>query len=352
MAAYYDEKQKTWYIKFRYTDWQGNSKSTSKRGFKTKKEALKYEQEAKESLKEAPKLSLKKFSEEYLQDYKNTNKRNSYVLTEKNIRKYILPYLADTQIDNITPIIIRKWQNELLQFNLSESTLCSINSTLNTMLNFAVKYYGLKSNPMKVTGKQGHYEKRLDFLELDEWKRLDECVDDLYSKVVFNILFWSGIRIGELMGLTKADIDLKNNTIDINKQYNRQHEVTTLKTKGSNRIISIPSFVIELIKDFYKASKYHQEEYIFTCYSSFHINGHLTAYCHKAGIKAISPHALRHSHASFLINNGVPINAISKRLGHANPSMTLNIYSHCYKDKDSDIAAMIENMFEKNVGQM
>ena len=344
MAAYFDEKKKTWYCKFRYVDWQGKSRSTSKRGFRTKKEALRYEVDTKQILKEKPSISFKKLSEEFLADYKANNKYNSYVNAEKNCRKYILPTLGTQLIEDITPLIIRKWQADLLQYQLSDSTLRSINTTLCTMLNYAVKFYGLKSNPMKVTGKQGKYTRRLDFLEVEEWKKVDGVIDDLYDKTALNLMFWTGIRIAELMGLTKADIDLENNTISINKQYSRQHEVTTTKTESSNRILSIPSFVSDLLRDYYKATKYLSEKYIFSIHSSFRLNLCLKKYCRNAGVREVSPHALRHSHASFLIRQGLPINAISKRLGHSSPSMTLNIYSHCYREQDNDIAAKIDKL--------
>lgn len=77
---------------------------------------------------------------------------------------------------------------------------------------------------MKETGKQGKYTRRLDFLEVEELKKVDGIIDDLYDKIALNLMFWTGIRIFELMGLTKADIDLKNNLISINKQYSRQYE--------------------------------------------------------------------------------------------------------------------------------
>lgn len=360
MAAYYDEKQKSWYTKFRYTDWQGNSKSTSKRGFKTKKEALAYESDMKNKLKEKPQITLKALSDEFLTDYKANNKYNSYVNAEKNCRKYIIPTLGSLVIDKITPLVVRKWQADILQYELSDSTLRAINTTLCTMLNYAVKYYGLQSNPMKITGKQGKYTRRLDFLEVDEWEKINNLIDDLYDKVTLNLMYWTGIRIAELMGLTKKDIDLKANTISINKQYSRQHIVSTPKTESSNRVISIPSFISDLLRSFYKATEYVKEEYIFSVYHSCRINDHLKKYCRKAEVKEVSPHALRHSHASWLIRQGVPINAISKRLGHASPAMTLNIYSHCYKTQGNDIAQLIDKTItkskrktkNKNVGQM
>ena len=118
----------------------------------------------------------------------------------------------------------------------------------------------------------------------------------------------------------------------LTKKENLVLQVTTTKTESSNRILSIPSFVSDLLQEYYKATKYLSEKYIFSIHSSFRLNLCKKKYCRNAGVREVSPHALRHFHASFLIRQGVPINAISKRLGHSSPSMTLNIYSHCYRE--------------------
>ena len=206
MAVYFDEKQKTWYCKFRYTDWTGESKSTSKRGFKLKRDALQYEKEYKDKAKDRPKMTLRQLSDAFLEDYKANRKPTSYSLTERNLRNYILPVLGSTAIDDLTPIIIKKWQNHLLTLGKSESSIKAYNTTFNTLLNFGVKFYGLQSNPFRVTGTTGHIKKRLEFLEENEWKKLDSVISDTFDKALFNLLFFSGIRIGEARALTKDDI--------------------------------------------------------------------------------------------------------------------------------------------------
>lgn len=343
MAAYYDEKHKTWYCKFRYTDWQGNSKSTSKRGFKTKKEALKYEADKKESAKEVPTMGMKNLADEFLADYKIRRKPNSYLATEKNIRLYILPYLGNLAVTDITPLVIRKWQNTLAEKKLSDSLLYTINTTLNTLLNHAVKLYNLPSNPLKRTGKQGKVGKRLVFLELSEWKTLDKAIDNIYYRTLFTVMYWTGLRIGEVLGLTEKDIDFERNVIHITKQMGTDNKPSTPKTKHSIRDINIPQFLTDLLKR-YLASHYYKVKYIFNLESRMTINNKLHKYCRLAGVTDITVHGLRHSHASFLISQGIPINSIAQRLGHASPTMTLNIYSHCYKSQDRDIANLIDTI--------
>lgn len=344
MAVYYDEKKKTWYCKFRYTDWQGNSKSTSKRGFKTKKEALKYEADKKESAREVPTMGMKNLSEEYLADYKINHKHYSYLATEKNLRKYILPYVGSLSVDKITPLVIRKWQNELAKMNLSDSLLYSINITMSAIFSYAVKFHGLETNPLKRVGRQGRVTKRLEFLEADEWHKLDKATDNIYYKTIFNLMYWTGIRISELLGLTLADITA--DSISINKQYTA-YGITSPKSISSSRVVTIPTFLHDLISD-YTDSLYDKPKYIFQMVNRKTINKYLKKYCRKAGIKDISPHVFRHSHASLLISQGIPVNAIAERLGHT-PTMTLNIYAHVYKTQGKDIADTLQKI---NVGQM
>ena len=342
MAVYFDEKQKTWYCKFRYTDWTGESKSTSKRGFKLKRDALQYEKEYKDKAKDRPKMTLRQLSDAFLEDYKANRKPTSYSLTERNLRNYILPVLGSTAIDDLTPIIIKKWQNHLLTLGKSESSIKAYNTTFNTLLNFGVKFYGLQSNPFRVTGTTGHIKKRLEFLEENEWKKLDNVISDIFDKALFNLLFFSGIRIGEARALTRDDIDFEKNTISISKTYNLVSGISKPKTKNSYRKIVIPEQACNHIKKLFE-SFYDLPEYPFQFRIPRTVAVHLKAYCMEAGVTVITPHGFRHSHASMLIKRQVPINAVASRLGDT-VAEVMRTYSHCYKEQDSEIAALLETI--------
>lgn len=342
MAAYFDEKKKTWYCKFSYKDWKGKTRFTSKTGFKLKKDALKYEIEYKEKNTAKPDMMLKSLADNFLADYKQDRRPSSYRIMEQNIRLHILPYLGEMPIDKITPIVIRNWQAEVNNLGKSPSTVHSINATFKTLLNFAVKYYDLLKNPFTATGLQGYVEKRTIFLEKADWDNVDALIEDKFDKAVLNMLYCSGMRIGELMALTKDDIDFTKNTVSISKQFSVvTYTITQPKTKTSIRKIVLPAYCMEYLK-IYLDSLITPMEYPFQIMTERTVNRRLKKYCELAGVTQVTVHQLRHSHASYLIKQGnIPVNAIAQRLGHS-PAMTLQTYAHVYKDQDTEIAAMLE----------
>ena len=251
MPAYRDEKNKTWYVKFRYTDWQGKSKQTTKRGFKTKKDALNYEHEYKATSEEKSDITVATLAEKYLEDRRLYVKASRYAALEQTIRIHILPYVGELKLTELTPATMRHWQNELKKQNFSPSTLSEYNRRCSTLLNFAVKYYGLTANPLRVIGSIGQMESRVDFWELSEFQRFMTFVKNPRHKVSFLLLFYSGMRAGELFALNAGDFDFVKNQISITKSKMQINgEITTPKTKYSVRVIDMPPAVMQEVKDY------------------------------------------------------------------------------------------------------
>lgn len=349
MAVYYDEKQKTWYCKFRYKNWQGESKSTCKRGFPRKKDALAYETRYKEQAVNKPAILLADLVSEYLANFKVRNKESTYRIRQIILQRYVLPPLGNLQIDKISPLTIQQWQNDLqTRYDFSDGYLRNINSSFKTLLNYAVKFYNLPNNPFDKNESIGKSSKRVIFLENDEWKKLDDYLkeNDFTCRVFANLMYWSGMRVGECLALTKDDIDFGNNTISINKSISLFDTVTTPKTKSSIRTISMPNFVMDMLRELLEKC-YDKINYLNDIRNRQSVCNRFTYLGKKLNIP-LSTHVFRHSHASFLINQNVPITAVAERLGHANPAITLKIYAHCFKEQDKHIVDKI-NAF---VGQM
>lgn len=342
MPAYKSSSGK-WYCKFYTKDWQGVQKQILKRGFRTKKEALAYEHNFKAKNKGLPSMSLQTLSDEFLSDYRVNHRNNSYLIAEANLRLHILPYLGELSVDDITPIKIRKWQTQISSEGWAQSTLFSIQTTLKLLFRFGIKYYGLPESILRMDS-MGHKEIRLTFLELDEWKRLDAVIKDKHDKALFNLLFWSGMRIGEARGLSEESFDYTKGTVSIIRQYDSKLKaLAPLKTPKSKRVLALPVPVLELVKEYF--GSYHTvPELPFTIKAVRQIQKDFSDYCEKAGLHGLSLHSLRHSHASLLIKQGIPINAIAKRLGHANPAMTLRVYSHVYGDAEDEIAKILNGI--------
>ncbi|MBR1397884.1 MAG: site-specific integrase [Selenomonadaceae bacterium] len=349
MPAYRDEKTKTWYVKFRFRDWQGKSKHTTKRGFKTKKDALNYEHEFKATAEERVDITVASLAEKYLEDRRLYVKASSFSFIEQTIRVHILPYIGALKLTELSPSVMRHWQNELKKQNFSPSTLSGYNRRCSALLNFAVKYYGLNSNPLRAIGSIGQAENRVDFWELSEFQHFITFVKNPRHRICFLLLFYSGMRIGELRALNAGDFDFDNNQISITKSRMRINgEITTPKTKYSIRIIDMPPKIMQEVKN-YIDSLDEVTTPLFTLDLS-PLSMALKKYATKAGLKPIRIHDLRHSHASLLIHNGFPITLISKRLGHKSPDITLKVYSHMYKESGTKVAQFLQdNLVSQNV---
>nr|WP_241634859.1 site-specific integrase [Fusobacterium gastrosuis] len=341
-----------WLARFSYTDIMGVKHTVFKRGFETKREAQEYEREFLYNNSLTVNIPFKNMLAQYLEDKKQRVKASTFHHGYHSSILRLFDYFNDYLIVDITPAIIRIWQNEiLLKTDLKDTTKRKINITLKAFFNWCVKYRGLKFNPMNMTDKIGKAiaKKELNILTLDELNLILQYIKKDEHRLLIKFLFWTGCRIGEALALTVDDIDLENKTININKTFSkikREIIVTEPKTQESKRIISIPNKLNEELKEYMSKAIYIMEykrifktdiqniRRIFKRITIKHLNRDLTI------------HDLRHSHASLLINNGVEILAISKRLGHSNPTMTLNIYSHLYKSTEQRALDIINKLEE------
>ena len=344
MTAYKDEKTNTWMARFYYTNWKGERKQKKKRGFEKKKDALAYEADFIAQSQQKPHMTLKALADVFLADYKVRRSANSYKLAETNTRLHILPELGKLSIEDITPLTIRTWQNHLRSLGKAAGTINSINITLKTMLGYAVRFYGLYPNPFDSVEPLKQPEPTKEFIEHPTWLQLYDVMNNSHDRALFSLLYWSGMRIGEVQGLSLKDINFDTNTVNINKQYSSDRkELTALKTKGSKRVITIPDLCMDVVKE-YINSYIEPPMYPFAIKTARGLNDKLARYCAKAKIDKISVHVLRHSHASLLIKEGAAVNLISERLGHTTPNVTLRVYAHVYENQDSELAGMLNNL--------
>lgn len=361
MPAYKDKKTSKWFAQFYYTDFDGQIKSKKKRGFAKKKDALEWEYDFKNRKQGLPEMSFNALWEEYKEDLKNRIKESTWSTKIHIVDKHILPYFKDTPINEIDERMIRKWQNIILDKRNSngepyaETYIKTINNQLSAILNHATTFYKLPYNPIHRTGSIGQKNAdHMDFWTLDEFNQFIAYFDDdpLYN-LIFNLLFYTGIRQGELLALTLNDFNQKDNTLSINKNWGvrkRKNAITTTKTKSSNRVITFPESISKLIDTYVDSLyNYHPSDLLFTNYTTkYKLSANLKRAAKETGVKPIRVHDLRHSHASLLIELDVNIKAIQQRLGHKDAETTLNTYSHLYPTKQQEVAEMLNNISMPN----
>ena len=250
MPVYKNKNRGTWYCSFYYEDWTGNRKKKKKEGFAKQKDAKEFERNFLERSQASPDMSFQNLYNLYMEDCKSRLKPTTYSNKDYVISLKILPFFKDMQINKIEPSTIRKWQNELIssQDNYSETYLKSINNQLSALFNFAMKYYKLSSNPARICGSMG--KKTADSMQFwtkEEFYKFIIIVSDKpTSKAAFELLFWTGMRSGEMLALTLNDFDFETKTVSINKNYARHEgkdlilEPKTPKIKKDHHPSSVP----------------------------------------------------------------------------------------------------------------
>lgn len=348
MAVYKEKQSNTWRVIYRYTDWTGERKQTQKRGFKTKREAQAWEHEQLNKVSSDLDMTFEGFVSRYAEDTKTRLKENTWASKEHIIRTKLLPYFGKLKMNNITAHQIITWQNELMKHanksgeKYSPVYLRSIHSQLSAIFNHAAKYYGLRENPCKKAGCMGKKKNReMQFWTKEEYLKFAEVMmDKPLSFYAFEMLYWCGIREGELLALTPADFDFEKRTVSITKSYQRlngQDLITTPKTEKSNRVIQMPQFLVDEIQDYLKQLyNIQSNDRMFTVTKSY-LYHEMDRGAKKANIKRIRIHDLRHSHVSLLIDMGFSATAIADRVGHESIDITYN-YAHLFPSRQLEMA--------------
>ena len=298
-------------------------------------------------------MQMAKFVDIYFSDKKNELKANSIRNKQHMINKHIIPYFGNKKLNEITPADIIQWQKIIQENKFSKTYERMIQNQINALFNHAQRIYNLKENPCKKVKRMGKSDAdKLDFWIKEEYNRFISGVDRKSEDyLMFEILFWTGIREGELLSLTIADFDMTNNLLHINKTYHRidgKDVISTPKTDNSVRTIIIPNFLKEEVQEYIS---YHygfpENERLFPIVART-LQKRMKRYEKKTGVKPIRVHDLRHSHVAYLIDQGVEPLIIKERLGHKNIQITLNTYGHLYPSRQKEVAALLD---EKNKGK-
>ena len=359
MSVTKDGSTGRWMSQIRVTDWTGKVIHKKKRGFQTKKEALQWERDFLSQSAGSLGMTFKDFIELYMKDMEHRLKPSTIANKRFLIDLKITPYFGRMPLNEIKPTDVRHWQNELTSYRdengnpYSQTYLKTIQNQLTAIFNYAVKYYGLKENPCHKAGGMG--KKNADemlFWTKDEFARFIEAVRDKPAAyAIYMTLYYTGMREGELLALTPADVDMENATIRINKSYQRlngQDVVTTPKTPKSNRTVTIPAVLVNCLKE-YMAQCYDLQPDDRLCpYTKHYLNHEMERGCKRSGVKKIRVHDVRHSHASLLVEMGFSPLLIAERLGHERVQTTMETYSHLYPNKQTEVARQLDGILPES----
>lgn len=353
MPVYKDEERKTWYASFYYTNWNGEKKKKKKRGFKTQREAKEYEREFKIKYAESPQITFNTLYNEYIKDIEHRIRVSTLNLKKSIYKLKILPYFKDRIISEIKPGDIRKWQNAMLEMKSEKTTkgfspghLYKINAELSEIFKFGVNFYGLSFNPCDKVGHVGSPSKKteMNFWTIDEYNVFIAAEEKKHYHLCFDMLFWGGFRIGEVLALTPKKIDREKKAVYIDSTYQRingKDHIGPPKSKNSYRTVELPDFVYNELID-YVDSIYElgEDDRVFN-FQSQSLNYELSKLSKITGIKKIRVHDLRHSHVSLLIELGFQSHAIAGRIGDTVATVD-STYAHLYPNIGQRIVQSLE----------
>jgi len=353
MSVTRDSKTGKWMSQLRVTDWTGREIHKKKRGFATKKEALKWEMDLLNQSTGSLGMTFHDFVEIYLADMKNRLKPSTIQSKRFLIDLKIMPFFGHMALNDIKPTDVRKWQNQLMAYQDDEGKsyaptyLREIQNQLTAIFNYATKYYGLKENPCHKAGSMGKKKAdEMQFWTKEEFDRFIEAISDKpASYAIYMTLYYTGMREGELLALTPADIDLEHATIHITKTYQRlkgEDVITTPKTSKSKRVVTLPNVLVDCLKAYMEQCYGMQPNDRLFPYTKYFLTHEMERGCKKSGVKKIRVHDTRHSHASLLVEMGFSPLLIAERLGHERVQTTLETYSHLYPNKQAEVARQLD----------
>ena len=350
-------------VRVNYTDSYGNNKQIERTAYGAD-EAKQLERELLHSVKEetpTKKMTFGQLYEEYKKAKKHETRQSTQDTLETRIKTHVLPTFENVRLDRMNVPSLQNWKQKLNNSNLSVGMKKSIYKNFSSILNFAVKMEYLPKNPLKSVGNFKDpldIVEEMDFYVPEEFKKFITAAREyantsntlLYWSVYvfFCIAFYTGMRRGEILALNWNDT--QNGTINITKSFSvRYLKITPPKNKSSIREIQIPDPLQAVLNEHYERCKNvpnFTAEY-FVCGGIKPVSDPTLRYLNEyfaqqANVKRIRIHDFRHSHASLLANNGINIQEIAKRLGHADVSITLKTYSHLYP-KESERALTVLN---------
>lgn len=352
----------------------GKAYQERRRGFRTAKEAHEARIKAMKKVHDMggmaySQMSFEQFIDEiYLPDFfarVTVNKRYSQTFEFRQMKEFF----GKKKPKDITIFDITRYKNFLLE-KYSKNGARKKMGYLITVFN-SIRNYGLvRDNLAQKVGNIPLEKIDIDYWTTEEFEKFINSLDrsDYFEHFIFTMIwlyFFTGMRVSEGLALYWEDIDLEKKKLSISHNLdfankNNWERKNKLKTEKSKRVISLDDTTIEVLKDWKERQKELSEKFEFvlsydlTPKDAHFVRDMLTKYSKRAGVRRIQAKALRHSHASLLINeyNVTPL-LIQKRLGHTDIRTTLGIYSHLYPNADEEITGQLKNLinfdsFEKN----
>ena len=349
-----------WFFKCQYKDAYGETHTKKSKKYELKSQAE--EEERKFLISCGKTVSNKMAWNDLVNEFlENSHNKDATLYSKKIVLNKYGDIFSNKEISSITPLLVEKWKKEIDKYNLVTSSKQNIFNYFKTVFDFALKKHYIDINPFRIVE---NFEKDPNKIEIkheeelyltpDEFNQFISVIDDDFWKFFFSFAFYMGTRKGEQIALQWKDIDFTNHTVKIYKQINTKglkKENIFIPTKNNvTRTLSVPnnlwSMIIYQYKKSSKIAGFNDNFFVFgdNEYMSYTtIDRKKDHYFDLSGVKRITMHQFRHSHASLLISNNVPLNVIAKRLGDT-PDVVLKTYAHLFPEKEAEVLKILNNI--------
>lgn len=352
--AYFRKRDNGWEYRISYKTPDGQYKQKSKSGFKTKALATAAANEAERLLTQTISLDLNISFVDYFYHWANTFKKPKLAKgTWRNYEqtyKILVKHFGNTKLSAVTNSLYQRFLNDLGQ-DYYYDTIRVLHHRLRSCVKYAIADRIITHNFTDLaTITSGQKAKPLDekYLELDEYHQLLGHLKQHISTNRYMQLYLiavTGLRVSESLGLTWADIDLKNGIIDVNKTWDIYDQSGFMPTKNpqSVRLVPIDDTTCQLLSD-YKANQWTMNDLDRVFLEPHHV--WLNKVIKKLVRRNVHVHSLRHTYVSYLITQSVDLLTISKIIGHKDLTVTLQTYAHLLEAKKDKDFQLVRNLFK------
>ena len=314
--------------------------------------------------------TYKELASLWWESYKHTVKPNTQLNVRRLLDNHILPLFGSYKLDKLTTPLIQNVVNKLAdKTNKGEDGAFlyydSLHALNKRILQYGVVMQAIPFNPAREVilprNTQKAKREKIKHFDNQELKKFLDYLDSLnlnkfryyYENTLYKFLLATGCRINEALALSWSDIDLDNAIVHITKTLNYKQETNSPKSKTSLRDIDIDQATVSMLKQYrlrqtkeaWKIGK--SESVVFSDFIHEYPNNRtlqtrLRTHFKRAKVTNIGFHGFRHTHASLLLNSGIPYKELQHRLGHSTLSMTMDVYSHLSKENAKKAVSFYE----------
>ena len=347
--AYFRKRDNGWEYRISYTASDGSYKQKSKSGFRTVQSASQAEIELSNGIVEDKNITLAEYFEKWYKIHRAPSVSDGTLKHYETAAAAIAKYFRSSKLIDITPSKYQAILNEMGK-HYRKSTLRIFHAKIKACAKYPVVDRIIKMNfavLAKVTSEIDPNPIEKKFLNHTEYLNLIRYTKEHpyeHRQLQIYLLAVTGMRVGESMGLTWDDIDFENCQLSINKTWDiyNQNGFAPTKNQQSVRTVPLDNGTIDLLQE-YKTHRWQENDFnrLFPANAHVYLNKRLKTLVGRS----VHIHSLRHTYVSYLLANGVEVLTISKLIGHKDPTITLNTYSHLLKEKEIADFDKIKTLF-------